>query len=205
LKGDTDKLRLFRSAVFVPIDGIDFVPYARLLLTAQNGVRIADRVVIITDGDKGKSEKDKAAKENEADDADLTGDSDQIESLAASSKMAGIPGELRKKELIDLAKKLGAENHLAVVTNVYSLESELLESSNEAIMRKAYLTIHPKSHDKWDQAAALSGDERAHKIHDIFEDTRKGDFAQVLAELIEKGEDFTVPDYLGQAIKDLVD
>ncbi|MFK3781398.1 ATP-dependent nuclease [Agrobacterium sp. NPDC089420] len=33
LKGEAEKLRLFRSAVFVPIDGVDFEPYAKLLLS----------------------------------------------------------------------------------------------------------------------------------------------------------------------------
>ena len=33
LKGDTKALRTFRSAVFVPIDGTDFTPYTRVLLT----------------------------------------------------------------------------------------------------------------------------------------------------------------------------
>jgi putative ATP-dependent endonuclease of OLD family len=52
LKTNKDKLRLFRSAVFIPIDGVDFSPYATLLLSAVNGARIADRVVVMTDGDK---------------------------------------------------------------------------------------------------------------------------------------------------------
>jgi hypothetical protein len=41
--------------VFVPIDGVDFSPYATLLLTTVNGARIADRVVILTDGDTRSS------------------------------------------------------------------------------------------------------------------------------------------------------
>ena len=52
LKDDQDKSRIFRSAVFVPIDGVDFECYMRLLLTPYNDIRIADRVVIITDGDR---------------------------------------------------------------------------------------------------------------------------------------------------------
>ncbi|WP_146101407.1 TOPRIM nucleotidyl transferase/hydrolase domain-containing protein [Bradyrhizobium sp. AC87j1] len=50
LKGDADKLRLFRSAAFVLIKGIDFQPYAKLLLSPLNEVRIADRLVVVTDG-----------------------------------------------------------------------------------------------------------------------------------------------------------
>jgi len=52
LKGDQEKFRIFRSAVFVPIDGVDFECYLRLLLTPYNDIRIADHVVVITDGDR---------------------------------------------------------------------------------------------------------------------------------------------------------
>jgi putative ATP-dependent endonuclease of OLD family len=64
--------------------------------------------------------------------------------------------------------------------------------------------LHPRSKKKWDAAAAMSGDERASKIRGIFEKARKGDFAQVLARLIEDGEDFEVPDYIRQAIEQVV-
>src|SRR5205814_1004476 len=52
LKGSEEKFRVFRSAVFVPIEGVDFECYLRLLLTPYNHIRIADRVIIITDGDR---------------------------------------------------------------------------------------------------------------------------------------------------------
>ena len=52
LKDHPTELRIFRSSVFVPIDGVDFLPYAKALLSPFNGVRIADRLVIVTDGDK---------------------------------------------------------------------------------------------------------------------------------------------------------
>lgn len=45
-------LRRFLSAVFVPIDGVDFRPYTRALAAPYCGVTIADRLVIVTDGDK---------------------------------------------------------------------------------------------------------------------------------------------------------
>ena len=54
LKDDLEKLRLFRSAVFVPIDGVDFEPYTKLLLSPYEDVRIADLLVILTDGDGGE-------------------------------------------------------------------------------------------------------------------------------------------------------
>jgi putative ATP-dependent endonuclease of OLD family len=57
LKKSPEKLRLFRSAVFVPIDGVDFLPYANLLTASLNGVRIAERVVVMTEGTKEKPKR----------------------------------------------------------------------------------------------------------------------------------------------------
>ncbi|RUX07651.1 ATP-dependent endonuclease [Mesorhizobium sp. M8A.F.Ca.ET.059.01.1.1] len=216
LKDHPDQLRLFKSTVFVPIDGVDFSPYATLLLTTVNGARIADRVVILTDGDKGTGDSD----DDEDDDEELPSDaSDGVPASPASEQDVplvsdeddeavpeepSIPGEMRKAALMSLASSLGASEHLAAVTSIYSLETELLEAGNSAILRKAYLTLHPRSKKKWDNAVALSGDERAKKIHEIFKKTRKGDFAQILARLIEDGDTFVVPAYIAKAIEEVV-
>lgn len=218
LKDHPDQLRLFRSTVFVPIDGVDFSPYATLLLTTLNGARIADRVVILTDGDKGTGDSDDD--DDDDDEEELPSDtgeevttspaSERVEHVvsdgddAADAKEPPIPGEMRKTALTSLASSLGASEHLAAVTSTYSLETELLEAGNSAILRKAYLTLHPRSKKKWDNAVALSGDERAKKIHQIFKKTRKGDFAQILARLIEDGDAFVAPAYIAKAIEEVV-
>lgn len=44
----------FVGSTIVPIDGVDFDPYLRILLTAGPGGRIAERVAVITDTDPGK-------------------------------------------------------------------------------------------------------------------------------------------------------
>lgn len=216
LKDHPDQLRLFRSTVFVPIDGVDFSPYATLLLTAVNGARIADRVVILTDGDKGTGDTDDDDDDGEellsgtAEELPPSPASEQVASVvsdgddATAPKEAPIPGEIRKAALMGLAGSLGAIEHLAAITSVYSLETELLEAGNSAILRKAYLTLHPRSKRKWDNAVALSGDERAKKIHELFKKTRKGDFAQILARLIEDGDAFVVPGYIKKAIEEVV-
>jgi putative ATP-dependent endonuclease of OLD family len=217
LKDDTEKLRLFRSAVFVPIDGVDFEPYATLLLTTVNEARIADRVVIVTDGDKGTEGDD-----DEEEQAELTGNDDASpphmrmgvnDSSASPPTTPGtekpetvplIPGHKRRADLAALGKRLGADKQLEVCTCTYSLEAELLDAGNETIMGKAYLALHPRSKKKWENALALSGDERARRIHKIFKAARKGDFAQVLAGLIEDGEEFKVPGYIADAIRAVV-
>jgi len=232
-KSDKDKLRLFRSAVFIPIDGVDFSPYATLLLSAVNGTRIADRVVIMTDGDKATGSDDDEDEDDAEDTEEGIPDPDAVQTdvegtalskdnvadgikaaepltpahneKAAPASASSLPGEQRKAALEKLAERLDATAHLAVLTSTYSLEAELLEAGNGNILRKAYLTLHPRSKKKWDAVAALSGDERAQAVHDLFKTTRKGDFAQVLARLVEDGKDaFVVPCYMAAAIEAVV-
>jgi putative ATP-dependent endonuclease of OLD family len=174
LKDLPDQYRIFRSAVFVPIDGVDFSPYARLLLTPYTDARIADRVVIITDGDGGALEK------------------------------ANSPGQLRKRALDEVAASAGASELLDVITNTYSLETELVQAGNADLLKKVYIELHSQSEAKWDEAVAKTGDEQASAIQALFKTTRKGDFAQILAEKIVKGETFVVPDYLKAAIEAVV-
>ena len=219
LKDAPEKLRLFRSAVFVPIDGVDFLPYANLLTASVNGARIAERVVVMTDGDRGKAKKkDKATDEADSgasedvddfDDEDLfEGDEsadtnkDECETLDRA-ELALLPGERRKAALDKLAAKNKATDCLTAITSTYTLETELLEVGNAAILRKAYLTRHPRSGKKWDAAVKLEGDARVEAMDLIFKEARKGDFAQILADLIEAKDNdlpFTVPKYIEDAI-----
>lgn len=202
LKGQPEKLRLFRSAVFVPIDGVDFVPYANLLTRQINEARIAERVVIMTDGDHGLGESD----EDEEDAEPTAGEGEGGEPDEVGEKI--LPGERRKRALDALAKTNGAEGVLSATTSRYSLESELLEAGNAAILRAAYVSLHNRSGKKWDKAAALEGDARAKAIQGIFKNARKGDFAQALADLIEKIDQnqhtFVVPKYIEDTIREVV-
>ena len=175
LKDQSEKYRVFRSAVFVPIDGVDFEPYIRLLLTQHDGERIAERVVVVTDGDGI--------------------------GLAAG---ATAPGLARKAALDAIATANGASAVLTVITNVTSLEIELVRAGNAALLKKIYLEAHPRSEAKWDAAVALDGDAQAAEIQKLFENTRKGDFAQSITEHLHKGEALQTPAYLKAAIEALV-
>lgn len=176
LKNKPEQLRLFRSAVFVPIDGVDFSPYVKLLLSPLNDVCIADRVVVMTDGDKTKAAVGTAN-----------------------------PGEIRKKALEALAKDLGASPSFAVVANTYSLETELVIAGNGDLLKTVYLELHKNSEVKWKDAVAKTGDEQANAIQALFESTRKGDFAQILAEKISEGAAFAVPAYIKTTIEAVVE
>lgn len=50
LNTDEDRAR-FRGLALVAIDGVDFEPYLRLLLSPHAGLRIAERVIVVTDRD----------------------------------------------------------------------------------------------------------------------------------------------------------
>ena len=176
LKDQVEKLRLFRSAVFVPIDGVDFMPYAQLLLTHHKGARIADRVVAITDGDGWGLASDQSS-----------------------------PGASRKADLDAFAKEQDAGDLLHVSVNDFSLESELALAGNEALLKAAYLEAHPRSESNWTSAVAnINREAKARAIQYLFGNTAKGDFAQTLAEKLTNASDFKVPAYLRDAIEALV-
>ena len=175
LKDRPADLRTFRSAVFVPIDGVDFTPYAKALLSPFNSVRIADRLVIVTDGDKHT----------------VDGEQD-------------LPGEKRKSDLVTLSAQKNAASILDVFVNTYSLETELVAAGNDACMKEVYLGLHPRSEARWDEALSKAPDERAKSIQELFKTTPKGDFAQLLAEKIATSKSFSVPGYIRQAIEALV-
>ena len=172
LKGQSDKLRLFRSAVFIPIDGVDFVPYVSLLLTEIDGARIADRVIVMTDGDKGTNsgdeEEENTATYGEAKNGDASlseaepsydGSSAAPEEEVVDDGL--IPGERRRLALDRLVGELGATDYFAAITSTYSLESELVEAGNADLLEKAYLELHPRSGTKWRNALKKEGDDTA--------------------------------------------
>ncbi|MCU1382601.1 MAG: ATP-dependent endonuclease [Acidobacteria bacterium] len=50
-RNNPEAWRRFRGGVIVAIEGVDFRPYVEILLKPCEGARIADRVVVVTDGD----------------------------------------------------------------------------------------------------------------------------------------------------------
>jgi putative ATP-dependent endonuclease of OLD family len=172
LRDDPKALRRFRSATFVPIEGVDFKPYVRLLTTHKNDICIADKLVIVTDGDGPKKE-------------------------GATTT----PGEDRKVAYDALAKANDANHLCQTFINDYSLETELLIAGNGSLMREAYVEIHPNSGTKWDGVVNKTGSDLAIAMHTLFKGVRKGDYAQALAARIEGAAAFHVPAYLSDAIK----
>jgi putative ATP-dependent endonuclease of OLD family len=154
---------------------VDFEPYIRLLLTPLSDVRLADRVVVITDGDSGNLKEGQAP-----------------------------PGKRRQENLDTIAIELNAAEIFYAVINTYSLETELVRAGNDTLLKRVYLELHPRSEANWNSAVAQHDDAQALAVQRLFKSTRKGDFAQLLAERIHAGEPFTTPAYIAQAIEALV-
>jgi putative ATP-dependent endonuclease of OLD family len=113
----------------------------------------------------------------------------------------GLAGN-RKTDLEALATGWGTSAALSVFTNEVSLEHELF-AGNEALLKKAFLDMCPRSDIRWTQdVEGTPWDGRANAFVALLRNKRirKGDFAQRLAAFIEAGEEFQVPGYLEQAI-----
>jgi putative ATP-dependent endonuclease of OLD family len=159
----------FVGTTIVAIDGVDFAPYLRVLLTEAGGGRIAERVAVITD-------KDPALTYN------------------------------RQAKLMELAKSLGADDRLEVFVADPTLEPELLRAgpANLAVAEEAFNRQKPQvGRQVWTDIKAIADmEERISLFLEEFKkkNLRKGDFAQDVAELSTKNEDFVVPAYLSAAI-----
>jgi putative ATP-dependent endonuclease of OLD family len=112
------------------------------------------------------------------------------------------PGN-RKEDLEALTAGWGVPDRLKVFTNAVTLEHELFVAGNEALLKQAFLALHPRSGSRW--ATDIEGatpTERADAFVKLLDDTRirKGDFAQRLSAQIDAGATLNVPPYLEEAI-----
>ncbi|MBB4399240.1 putative ATP-dependent endonuclease of OLD family, partial [Bradyrhizobium sp. ERR14] len=149
-----DKLRLIRSPAFVLINGINFRPYAMLLLSPLNEVRIAARLVVVTDGD------------------------------GADVAQGEVTTGARRTGDLEVLVGLEAADLLDVVINDYSLKTELVRAGNADVQRNVYLKLHARSGDRRDSAVRQADAAQTVAIHKFFKMTRKGDFARLVAEEI---------------------
>ena len=110
----------------------------------------------------------------------------------------------RKAHLEGLVTGWGVAEKLRIFTNTVTLEHELFIAGNEALLKKAFLTIHTKSADRWTKdIEGVTLENRAEAFVELLKNTKtlKGEFAQQLVDFIENGETFRVPAYLEQAIQ----
>ncbi|MBI4702777.1 MAG: AAA family ATPase [Deltaproteobacteria bacterium] len=166
-KSRAPALARFRAATLVPIEGVDFEPYLDLLLTAREGCRLADRVVVVTDEDQ---------------------DAHRCDLLRAQGE------------------RLQASERLRLHAAKPTLEAELFAAGNADLLKDVFLHLRPKSSDRWETLMQKAENARPGAFVELLAQTRtrKGDFAQSLAERIAAGAEFAVPTYLTNAIQDLV-
>jgi putative ATP-dependent endonuclease of the OLD family len=114
-----------------------------------------------------------------------------------------VPGN-RKEDLEAMVTDWGTADRLSIFTNVVTLEHELFEAGNGPLLRRIFLELYPQSPERWTAEIDNAQPElRASAFVALLKDmkTRKGDLAQRLANLIEEGEAFFVPEYAEQAIR----
>ncbi|MGW3728713.1 ATP-dependent nuclease, partial [Streptomyces sp. NPDC000851] len=177
---DSERLQRFHGTALVPIDGVDFMPYMRVLLTRdeQSGHRIARRVAVITDGDTGNGGE-----------------------KAARKRVSDLDGIIVSTEAKGLAK---------VFHNELTLEPELLRAGgpNRDILRLAWRRQRPSAWSTdWDTVGTGSLADQAEALAELMRDKsgiRKGDLAQdvlaVAATRPDGAAPLRVPHYLRDAL-----
>jgi putative ATP-dependent endonuclease of the OLD family len=184
--------RSFRGASVISVGSVDFAPYIRLLLSKVDGVRLAESLIVVTDGDPDLPRKTSGA----ADESAYEQDDPR-------------PAYNRATNLAALGVELDAGNALHVAEAPHTLEADLLVagSPNHRVLGNAYLAQHPRSEAKWqalvesaDPAGALYAQLRATKRL-----LAKGQFAHDVARQIADGEEFVCPEYLDTAIRRIVE
>ena len=214
-----EEIARFRSAALLAIDGVDFEPYVRLLLTGvgQPPTRLAEKVVILTDEDPSKQSNADASEPDSAGGA--------LVSAAPASSSSSVPktsaGQARLDELYALATELCAADRLHVAVTPRTLEASLVSDPTTGaaacdVLKEAFVACGgSKGRDargrEWStRIADLPLTERGEALIRWMTSTRtrKGDFAQILAALIERdaaaNKKFAVPPHIASALRALV-
>ncbi|MBQ1091364.1 ATP-dependent endonuclease [Streptomyces sp. B93] len=180
-----ERLQRFHGTALVPIGGVDFEPYLRVLLyrDRESGHRIARRVAVITDGDAGSGE--------------TTGEK---------------AAETRIRDLQALITSTGAQDLARVFRNEFTLEPEIVRAGgpNRDLLMAAWKEQRPQVWaDDWASVGDGSPDAQARALSDLLakkkSKIRKGDLAQaLLAEAAARPDDappLVVPGYLRDALQ----
>ncbi|MCY9784200.1 AAA family ATPase [Nocardiopsis sp. EMB25] len=174
---DRAGVQRLRGTAVVPIDGVDFEPYLRILLKKdpRTGHRIARRVAVVTDGD--------------------------FHGLDPARRVDR-PGNLR-----EILSDLGATEDVArVFANRTTLEPELMSADerNIPLLKRAWRNQRPQVWAQdWDGLLAKPVHERDRAFADMFGErkVRKGDFAQDLLEVSAQLGPLTPPAYFRDALQ----
>ncbi|AQA09158.1 ATP-dependent nuclease [Streptomyces malaysiensis] len=205
---------VFRGTCIVAVDGVDFKPYMRALLAGVGDIRIADRVVLITDQDPRKKKTPPEQDDQDQPNAEppsppaagTTGTAS--EPAAADSDEEPEVGFNRASYLRDSLRAWDVpEAAFHIAESKPTLEPELMRpETNQAVLAETFLDLRPRSQHRWKPIEeATTPEERAAAFGALFTSEiglPKGDFAYRLAErLTRKPGGFTVPEHLAGAIR----
>src|SRR3546814_687046 len=143
---------MFRGASIISVGSVDFAPYIKLLLSKVGEHRLADLLIVITDGDPPVPKKPSKAASSST--------SNDIAESDTSDDDSG-PSYNRALTLEALGRQLDADDVLHVAEAPHTLEADLLVegSDNHEVLGKAYVAQHPKSAHRWTEIV-MSADPR---------------------------------------------
>jgi putative ATP-dependent endonuclease of OLD family len=169
--GSIERAR-FVGTVLVPIDGVDFAPYLRVLLTASGGQRIGQRIAVVTDADAQNPHRPGAAR--------ITELTRLIEGLGASGHAAVFAGPTT------LEPELLAAGNDNAVWAAWAVQQP-----------RAWTTVKAAV-----DAAAPGNRTAVFALRLKDADLRKGDFAQDFLDAVEtSGAPMQIPGYLQDALR----
>lgn len=212
---------VFRGTCIVSVDGVDFTPYLRVLLVEAGGVRIADRVVVITDQDPGKKaaeidDDSRAAPAGEVPSArapfeSAAGGAQTATDPEASGAEGPAPVRFNRASWLrgNLLQWQVPQESFHIAESKPTLEPELMRpDGNQEFLADIFFDLRPKSQHHWMAVTeATTADERADAFGALFTKGTgiglpKGDYAYRLAErLVQESGEFTVPAHLAAAIR----
>ena len=174
--GSSDVANVWRGVTVISVGSVDFAPYVKLLLSSVNGVRAADRVAVLTDGDPGLTDTGEIGSQDD-----------------------------RADSLVRMVDDLGATDSFSAHQGRLTLEADLIESGNQDAVRAAFLEQHPRSADKWDTLINDADPTRAAErfyvaLRSGTVRIRKGELAQSLASTTP----LAVPGYVEDAVTAIV-
>jgi putative ATP-dependent endonuclease of OLD family len=176
----------FRGTPIVTVDGVDFKPFLKILLTGPDGHRVADKVLVITDQDPTRRPRNED-------------NSEEAES-----------GYNRKESLLRyLVTDLKVpDRHFRIAEAAPTLEPQLFNETNAPLLREIFLGIRKQSGKVWDKITSLPLDERAEAFNKLFapyekggKNLAKGEYSYRLsARLADPSARFEVPPYLSEGL-----
>lgn len=176
----------FRGTPIVSVDGVDFKPFLKILLSSCGKERIAEQVLVITDRDPKRRDGDGTA----------TGG-----------------GYNRKDSLTTYLREQvkAPQDSFLIVEGDPTLEPELVHEDNLMLLEKVFTELKPDSAHRWAVVSEAAPELQPAVFGELFgpyaKDTNgvdlpKGEFAYRLSAMLsDPAQEFVVPTYLADGLR----